>query len=83
MQMVNTQTQQTNHKKQLTANTVAFLFRQDTVAATKYLVLHRIPHQIMTSDEGYWVNVFWKNGITAPLTYQELVQLPDYLSYRP
>ena len=83
MQMVNTKTQQTNHKKQLTANTVAFLFRQDTIAATKYLMLHRIPYQIMMSGEGYWVNVFWKNGITAPLTYLELDQLPDYLTYRP
>jgi hypothetical protein len=79
MQMVNTRTHKTNLKQQLAANTVAFLFPQDTVAATKYLMLHRIPYQIMMSGEGYWINVFWKNGITAPLTCQELTQLPDYL----
>lgn len=66
----------------LSLNTLRFLFKQDTVAATKHLTLHRIPFQIILSGEGYWINTFWENGIIAPLTTQELDQLPDYLSIK-
>jgi hypothetical protein len=67
----------------LNLNTVRWYVRSETVEATKFLNQHRIPFQIMKSGEGYWVNVFWKNGIVAPLSYQELTQLPEYLTFNP
>lgn len=67
----------------LNLNTARWLFPGDTYSATKYLSLHKIPFRIILSGEGYWVNVFWKNGINAPLTYQEIEQLPYYLTFHP
>lgn len=81
MEKVNTRTKRTNPSK-LAANTAVFLIRQETVQATKYLNFHNIPHKIMRSSEGYWLNVSWFCGITAPLTYQELDQLPKYLEHQ-
>ena len=82
METESTRTKKTDRSR-LALNTVRWLIKADTVEATKYLVYHRIPFQIMTSGEGYWVNISWKNGITAPLSYQELGQLPEYLTYQP
>ena len=79
--MGNIKMPQTNQRK-LSLNTVSFPFKSDVFKATKYLDLHQIPFQIMESGEGYWLNVSWKCGITAPLTYQELRQLPDYKSIK-
>lgn len=78
----NTRTKQTSPSK-LAANTAVFLIRQETVQATKYLSFYEIPHQMKKSDEGYWLNVSWPCGITAPLTYQELDQLPKYEEHQP
>jgi len=80
--MENTRTKKTDQLKPA-HNTVTWLFPRDTVEASRYLVYHEIPFQIMRSGEGYWVNVSWKNGITAPLSYQELDQLPEYLPLQP
>lgn len=79
--MGNTKTKKTDQSK-LAHNTVRWLNITDIHEAAKYLVLHEIPFQVKKSGEGFWVNVSWKNGITAPLTYQELDQLPDYLAHR-
>lgn len=67
----------------LNFNTVRWLLLSETIEATRYLNQHRIPYQTMRSGEGYWINVFWHNGIVAPLSYQELEQLPEYLVYQP
>ncbi len=67
----------------LNLNTARWLFPDDTYSATKYLSLYEIPFRIILSGEGYWVNVTWKCGITAPLTYQEIEQLPHYLTFHP
>lgn len=66
----------------LAPNVVRYLFKKDTIESTKLLCHYHIPHQIHSSDEGYWVNVFWPNGITSPLTYRELEQLPDFQNLR-
>lgn len=66
----------------LAHNTVRYLFPSDTVEATCWLYLHQIPFRIMKSGEGYWVNVTWPNGITGPLSYQELAQLPHFQTLR-
>jgi len=68
--------------KVLSHNTVKYLFPSDSVEATCWLNLHQIPHRVIRSDEGYWVNVSWPNNITGPLTYQELSQLPDFQTLR-
>lgn len=80
MVMENTKMQPINHRT-LSLNTVRFLFKQETVQATKYLNQHNIFFRILKSGEGYWLNVEWKCGITAPLTYQELSQLPEYQKF--
>jgi hypothetical protein len=82
METVNTRINQTDLLK-LSLNTIRWLHRSETVEATKHLNQHKIPFRIILSGEGYWINVSWKNGIIAPLTYLELVQLPDYLSFHP
>lgn len=79
METESTRTKKTDQSR-LALNTVRWFFPSDTVEATKYLCHHEIPFQIMISGEGYWINVSWENGIIAPLSYQELCQLPDYLS---
>ena len=76
MQMESTRTKKTD-RSTLALNTVRWLFESDTVEATKYLVYHRIPFQMIKSGEGYWLNISWKNGIIAPLSFQELSQLSD------
>lgn len=63
-------------------NTVKYLFLFDTVEATCWLYIHQIPFQIIKSGQGYWLNVSWPNGITGPLSYQELSQLPDFKTFR-
>lgn len=68
--------------RQLSHNTLRYLFLSDTVEATRWLYLYQIPFRIMKSGEGYWVNVTWPNGITGPLSYQELAQLPDFQTLR-
>jgi len=68
--------------RQLSHNTLRFLFLSDTVEATRWLYLYQIPFRIMKSGEGYWVNVTWPNGITGPLSYQELAQLPNFQTLR-
>lgn len=77
MEMESTRTKKTSLSL-LGINTVRFLFKQETVQATKYLNYYKIPFQIMRSGEGYWLNVTFPCGITAPLSYQELYQLPEY-----
>jgi hypothetical protein len=59
-------------------NVVIWLFQHDTVEASKYLSANGVSFQVIQSDAGYWVNVSWRNGITAPLSHHELLQLPDY-----
>lgn len=36
---------------------------------------HATKVSLKKDDEGYWLNVSWKCGITAPLTIQETDQL--------
>jgi hypothetical protein len=33
--------------------------------------------EIKKDDEGYWLNVWWKCGIIAPLTYNEHLQAQE------
>ena len=30
--------------------------------------------EIKQDDQGYWLNVWWKSGVIAPLTIQESIQ---------
>lgn len=80
--MENTKTKKQDHRA-LALNTLRFLLRSETVQATKYLDHYRIPYRTIPSDEGYWINVTWPNGITAPLTTREMEQLPDYEIHKP
>lgn len=54
------------------------MFAKDCFEATQYLTSYQLPFRIIESGEGYWINVSWECGITAPLTFQELEQLPNY-----
>lgn len=79
--MVNTRTKNPDQLV-LAHSTVRYLFLSDTWEATSLLCLHQIPFRIIKSGEGYWVNVTWPNGITGPLSYQELAQLPHFQTLR-
>ena len=79
--MGNTKTKKQDQSA-LAHSTVRYLHKADTTESTSWLCHHKIPFQIMKSDEGYWVNVKWPNGITGPLSHQELSQLPQFQSLR-
>lgn len=52
MVTASTRTKKTDQSK-LAHNTVRWLFESDTVEATKYLVYHEIPFQIIPSGEDH------------------------------
>lgn len=76
MATVNTKTKKKGQLK-LALNTATWFFKCDSTEASNLLNQHNIPHYLMNSSEGYWLNVKWKCGITAPLTLQELQQLKE------
>lgn len=72
--MVNTKTRGTSHKP-LSLNTWRSVHVMEAYDAWVLLSDRKIRSDVHRSDEGHWLNVWWPNGVIAPLTFQELEQL--------
>lgn len=58
----------------LLQNVATFLFEVDCLRVTTRLVcFYGVGrYEVHKSKQGYWINVWWPCGVTAPLTYREL-----------
>lgn len=77
----NTKTNLTDQSK-LDHNTFRAYFSRSIYEITQILVENNIPFKVCESNEGWWINVTWPNGIIAPLSFQEADQLPNYENLR-
>jgi len=59
-------------------NLATFLFKRDAELNIQLLIpRHASKAKIHLGEDGYWINVWWNSGITAPLTIQELNQAEE------
>lgn len=57
-------------------NLESFIWRGDARRARDMLVPeYASKAEIHINEEGYWLNVWWKSGIIAPLTCNEYLQV--------
>lgn len=53
-------------------NRAVFYFYRDAMSFLPLLVpLHATRAEVNKDIDGYWINVWWRNGAVAPLTVQE------------